>query len=512
MKHFYMLHALRFLKLKFVFTLLLCWGFSIVYSQEGDPFAERDSEPIRLNLLRAGVISPNGQALPYEWSAAYLRNAFGKQGESLPAYQQDSSLCGVGVFNSSDFEERTKIFYTYEEGGKIAGIRFEQKQLDGSFQDYSRKLFEYDDNRQIRYLYQLWDGEWKNDYEERTFYDSEGQPNGVVTREMNESGEWALLDSVSIRFDTEGNAEETLGFVWEESDWIPVSRQLGTFNDEGNYTEFLQQEWNGVSFDTRIRERASYGPSGQRWLRYQLDISITETDTLRPFLRERYEYDAFGYWKNTTLQIADSLTGEFENQARESYQFTRKGIWTGWLQQLWEDDEWVNAQRQRFEGNRSDRQLIVDQYESETDSWVPILRNITRFDEQENLVLEAGSQVYDPFSEVWFNLPMARKCEHSWSPANLSTANQADILSTGLDCVFANPYSLYSPISCNAMEPGKLYDLSLVNMEGKRVLHKKISGGSTFSLDRDMSTGLYHMSIRESGLVRHLQKVIITKQ
>lgn len=494
------------------FLLMGAGGFlcTPATAQLEDGFSGREATPIRLNFIRPALLSPNGKTPPYEWAAAYLTNAFAPLGEERPTFLKDSTFCSTGIANSQDFEEQTQAFYTYTAEGALQEIRFEKIQAGGSFQNFSRKRYAYENGLQSRYLYQLFDAveqAWKDDYQEVATYNESGQLIEYLIQETDGTGTWVNLERISVGYDAAGNAEAITGFVWENEAWLEDFRQLSTFNEDGDFTEIVLQDWDGADWQPLSRERAAYGPGGYHWLNYQLEIADESDGLLKPFIREQYFYNDYGFWIGTEVQMADSVTGEFNNLYRERYGYNRRGIWTSWLQQIWEDSAWVNTIRQRFEGTPKNRMEVMEVYEASTDSWISAFRNFTQFDDNRNLVRIAGTQFFNPISNQWVNQPGTRQCQHFYSEASASTSRREEIPS--LECTLLNPYRTNSPILCLGMEPGQPYVLDLRDMQGRTVLNQPVRGGQAFSMDAQVSEGVYMMTLRQQGRLRHLQKILV---
>ncbi|MEL6846160.1 MAG: hypothetical protein AAFP02_23375, partial [Bacteroidota bacterium] len=162
-------------------------------SAQVSPGPTRTDHGFRLNEIRPFQVAPNAQQPPYEWSATYLQNAFNRPNQQT--YVLDSSICRTGIAGGTQFEDAFKVFNTYDSDLLLLEQRFAQRQAGGDYQNFSRKLYTYDnDGRQTNYLYQTWDGSaWQDDYEEASSYNPEGQPMQYQQREKDSNGQWLNL-------------------------------------------------------------------------------------------------------------------------------------------------------------------------------------------------------------------------------------------------------------------------------------------------------------------------------
>ena len=502
-------HGLRCLIFMCMITLLI-QPYPVLGQEEEDPFTGRNTTPIRLNFIRLTNLGPNSQTPPYGWSAAYLGNAFRELNAGSEIYLQDSSVCALGIPNTKEFDDKVKVFYSYNNNAQVSEIIYQKIQAGGSYENYSRKRYSYQDGEQASYSYQLYDAmtqSWKDDYQETSTFDEEGRIIRLVSQEANAAGILENLDRADVQYDENGNPNQLLGFSWENGEWLNEFRQGTQFNDDGEYKQITLQDWIDGNWKTIARETANYDGNGSFWRDYQLEILDTDTDELQPLMKEEYFYNDRGFWSATLLSIADSVSGELRPQIRERYNYTRRGLWISWRQQIWEDGDWVNALQQEFEGNRNTRFEVLQVFDEDSENWIGGFRNFTRFDDEGNMIVEGGSQFFNPLTNDWINLADTRKCEHSWSTFTATTANKDNI--PGLDCMVLNPYRTNTPINCNGMDQGLPYDLSLIDIQGRKVLQKSVRGGSSFTIDRPLGTGIYQMSLRRNNRLQHIQKIMI---
>ncbi|MEL7532040.1 MAG: T9SS type A sorting domain-containing protein [Bacteroidota bacterium] len=487
-----------------LFAWLMCFAYGGLMAQTS-PGEGREGSDFRLNELRPFVVAQHAQQPPYLWSATYLRNAFGQPGSNN--FVLDSSVCSDGTVGTSQFEARFKISNTYDSDLRLTEQLFREKQAGGNYDNFSRKLYTYDAaGRQTAYLYQLWDAmsnAWVDDYEESTQYNSDGQVSEYKQREIDGNGQWLNLSRETRSYDST-LLSEILTEYWNVS-WIPANRKLITYNEFGFYTEILELASEVGTWDTVGREVATYSNFGFDWDTYRLE-NYVGGGNFEGVVRESYSYDQDGLLEELTRQNYDPILAVWENEFKEQFQYTNKGIWTGWAKETWQNGAWVFSGRQMFQNGPQARQDIMETYDSGSMSWNQAFRAVAAYDSDQNLVQEVNKQSWDMSSSDWVNQNETRQCEHFWSER--STTAIADDLPM-MSCQITNPYRAYAPMQCEGMENGKQYDLQLIDLQGRTVYQKVISGGNSFQIDRSLSTGLYQVQITEGTQVRYTQKLII---
>ena len=468
--------------------------------------AGRVDPDFRLNLLRTEIVSPYGQQPPYDWSAVYLANAFGNH-SSTSSYVLDSSVCGYGVANTTQFGEEIKGYYSYASDGSVSEVLFKEEMPAGTYENFSRKLYTYSNGQRTGYLYQLWNvsmGSWEDEYEEQTLYNADGQQERFSIREIDGTGQWRNLYRESRGYDVDGNLTEILAASWDNGGWLDTAKTTIEYNDIGLYARIHALSWNGAGWDSLSRESADYGEFGMFWDTYLLEEKTQ--NVWEGVVREQYSYDTYGFWTGMSRQGWNSGTGSWENLLREQYAYTRKGIWTGWSQQVWQDSGWVNSIRQTYSSSNQLRQDIMQTWDSLANGWTNGFRVLAQYDGNFNLVREGGIQSWDPATTDWINTADTRQCVYTLRPVN-ATAIHAPLRQ--LDCTMMNPYRVYEPIHCESLQSGKRYELRLTDMQGRTVYQTSVPGGQKLSIDRSLPTGVYSLRISEDHQTHFLRKIII---
>lgn len=493
----------------FLLLTFICFSPSFLLSQGAIGIADRNANPIRVNMVRPQLNLPNAQRPPYEWSGAYLRNAFSTPGENPEVFLMDSSLCGNGQMDGTGFTNHLKVFYTYDGENQLSEVLYKHLRLGGAYENFSRKIYQYENGQQTLYSFQIWDNttqNWKDDYQERITYDAEGRWDEFSSREQNESGEWEFVLREQISYDTAGNPKELIVSSGNGNSWEPTQRLEALFNEEGFYTHIYRQMWTGAAWDTTSRETTTFSAGNSRWRGYTLEEKNPSTGKLENVARELYAYNSYGFWVKTERQEWDQQLEAWQNMLQEEYTYTRRGVWIGWLQQVWQGGEWVNNIRQKYTPGSEGRADLVQEWDASAEDWTNAFRNVIKFDDDKNLEREMGTQKWDDATDSWSVLPETRRCIHAWSPLRTTSIRRP---LPKLNCGIANPYSLRTPIYCESLELGKTYQVDMVDTQGRSVYQTKVRGGQHFSVNQPIANGIYYLQIQEGGQLKHMQKLLI---
>lgn len=485
--------------------LLICSLPTQISAQDLGPAASFNA-PIQLNGIRTQAIGPNRQQPPYEWSGVYVSNSFDAPANDQAIYVRDSSLCQDGVQNTSDFNSTVKMYYNYATDGRLQQVNYVEN-VAGTWQNLARKHLTYANGRISQYRLERWDANnqvWQDNYLEQRAYDANGRLESVMKRTGINNMEMQMRSAYS--YDENGNLSRILNQTMDNG-WNNHSQQTFQNNEVGIPELTLSFAWNGSGWDSLSKESSTFEAFGFQWETYSLSLKDENSGNLEPVIREQYGYNRRGYWRWMTQQVWDKDQGVWENAVREEYDYTNNGIWTSWLQQGWENGDWVNTIRQRYNPNGEIREDLLQAFNTNNQTWENATRVLNKFDENGNLEREAGPQSWA--GQGWVNSEASKQCFHNYSLQSI-VSNRTEMLPQ-LDCLLLNPYKMASPIHCDAMEPGRKYQVQLMDLNGRSILRKNVDGGQAFSLDRPgLSTGIYYLNIYENGQPRFSQKLLIS--
>lgn len=482
----------------------LCFLATPQLVAQGSGAAGRTSLDFQLNLLRPEVVSFHGQQPPYDWAAVYV-GTNPAPADNSQIFLKDSSVCGIGSAGSTSFNDDVSGSYEYDGVGNLVSAVYRMNDGNGNFELFSKKVFSYA-NQEVSYLYQLWDdnsSSWKNDYEEISTFDTEGNQTEFKIREANINGNWENLFRETRAYNSESRLSEVRSAEWTGTAWNDTMLKEISYNALGLYTTIIDFSSNGSGWDTLSRESAQYEQFGLQWSGYLLEVMTL--DGLQPSIRESYFHNQDGDWTGMTRESWNLFTSSWENDSREQYEYTPKGFWTAWTKQTFDGAMWENDARQESVNNGATREEVMKIWNNGTQSWEDQARMTIDLDQDNYIVSETGNQTWDQSSNGWTNSNETKQCRYFW------TTDQVNSLTPEfpqMNCHLENPYRAYSPIDCEAMTPGKEYTIRLIDIQGRTIYQQMIEGGRQVSVDRTVPQGAYVLTISEDNRLQYSRKVL----
>lgn len=491
--------------LALVTCLLCCPGYQSF--AQGSEAAGREFLNFQMNLLSPEIVSFHGQQPPYEWAAVYI-GTNPRQLENSEVYLKDSSVCGVGIAGGTSFQDDVTGKYEYDGEGNLTSAIYRLDDGNGAFELFSKKTFSYSAS-EVTYLYQLWDensSSWVDEYEETSTFDTQGNQIEFVVREVDMNGGLENLFRESRSYDQNGRLSEVFAASWDGTAWNDTARKDIAYNALGLYTDIYDFEWNGSSWDTLSHESAGYEQFGLQWTSYLLETMTS--DGLMPSIRETYNHNQDGYWTSMTRESFDLANETWQNDVREQYEYTDKGYWIGWTRQIFDGSLWQNdAQQEAINGGTS-REEIMSVWDANTQSWENQYRMSVSLDQNDYLTSEIGNQAWDAGTSAWVNSNETKQCRYFWKADEVSAIDPAF---SQMNCHLENPYRIYSPIACDAMNPGKAYTIRLIDLQGRTAYQQVVEGGRQISVDRRVPQGVYTLTISEDNRLRYSRKILFNQ-
>lgn len=360
-----------------------------------------------------------------------------------------------------------------------------------------------------------------------------------------------------------GNITEkrTDAYDLNAGDWLPSKLLLSSYDELENLSQFIEQEWNSSSqvFENKIKKIYTLNGSGQAteviqqtwdngaWINvekenYQYDSGPNAGATL--FLFQKWEN---GAWQNQ-FQVFNSYNqnllastlfqtytdGEWVNGNRsfESYndddllikskrEFWNAGIgdWalssqvlynysgqnnTQTLTQLWDDfnQDWLNSSLVMYSYDSDNRRTEELSQNWINGAWINLFKTSLQYDDAGNLTRSDG--------ELWVNEAWRAQnaCDLYWSV--FSTAiNQT--FENQIQCTLPNPFQTGKSIVCDQLLDHKNYELGVFDINGIQHFSKKITTKNDFFINKNLSSGMYVLIVKnEDGMVFR-QKLIIVQ-
>ena len=156
---------------------------------------------------------------------------------------------------------------------------------------------------------------------------------------------------------------------WEDSIWVNTMKEINTYDESGNLTEYIYQEWIQSEWIDLWRNVYSYDDNGNliidahqqwngsEWVDYRISYYTYDNDGNEI---EVYDIKGGAYnWKviseyddnsNLTLRLEQYWhNDEWLNASQESYTYDNDGHLIESLSQMWENSEWVNEYNYHYE-------------------------------------------------------------------------------------------------------------------------------------------------------------------
>jgi hypothetical protein len=155
-----------------------------------------------------------------------------------------------------------------------------------------------------------------------------------------EDSTWENTEKEIYTFDESGNQTEYIYQNWIQSEWIDLWRNVFTYDDNGNLIIDANQQWNGSEWiDYRIRYY-TYDNDGN-------EIEVYDIVRGAYNLKSISEYDNNS---NLTLRLAQYWQNDdWQNASKYTYTYDTDGYLFEYLSQMWENSEWVNYYNNLYE-------------------------------------------------------------------------------------------------------------------------------------------------------------------
>jgi hypothetical protein len=351
----------------------------------------------------------------------------------------------------------------------------------GTWINYSKINYTYtDDIHLVTMLSQMWDAglsDWVNDMKTEYSYDVTWVPTGHLTSVWATPGNvWENFSLTTITNNPGGNPVEELLQYWDGSvlDWYNSERLTYQYDANDRKSEVLVEQWDLVLmvWNSYEKQTFTYHPNGQmqdnqsyRWNPFGM-IFMDVSD---------YSFDSIGYYLSYYYKYLDP-----------DYQYTGGYRYSYTYNALHQTDE-----------------LLGQDLDGPSNTWIDRSKRLYTYDGNNNNTVELDL-AWDTGLNDWVN---SYKMEHFYS----------DFIGIGEPkavtdyCFFSNPLERGETINCPALQPGKSYQLTLLNLNGQAVASTTIRAGESYQVPQDLSAGMYLMQLCERGMIVATGKMIVSK-
>lgn len=253
-------------------------------------------------------------------------------------------------------------------------------------------------------------------------FDADNRPLRSVIYRYVTANEWVPDQRQTFTYDEEGNTTLFLLEEWDEAGetWLPLKQEESTY-ENGRLVTFLRQKgMNGelqnnrrwfYEYNANGRETGkllqSWNPATATWS--NLTRKITAYDAEGHILTQRLERFEEGNWINrrrrlwtweagmmqpseTLSQVWSAEEATWVNFFRKTYGMTPNGLWSGTINEEWDPvgNEWVRKFKQTFAINLAGNSTSFFKESWFNDEWQPVVRSQYNYSAAENTALLQG--------------------------------------------------------------------------------------------------------------------------
>jgi|GEM_PF-2337343 len=354
------------------------------------------------------------------------------------------------------------------------------------------------------------------------------------------------------------NDDSTAAIEWKLSE-----RHVHAYNNQGQRINTEVSGFTNDQWSKKQRRIFTFGEDNVLNLRQDLIWS----DSLNLWindLRTTFSYNHFGKEEEIVRQKWDKGGWVLFEKTTKSYAYN--DLIETQIKYAWNanDHFWVEDSRKLFAYNNEEL-LILELYQewSETlNAWMNISQNAFTYNEDDNLVnssqsnwdeairkfvestrtsleynelgqvagteivslngnisnaLAAQTAIYDTDGNLGNVLhsqwnaeiqewEVLSKLMHYYSRTYIGNLDGSSF--SGINCFFANPYSIGETWYCEALKKDLYYAVNVYDLMGRPHFSGSFYGGNSFRIDRHIPSGFYTVVIR-GGLDQHTEKVFI---
>ncbi len=271
-----------------------------------------------------------------------------------------------------------------------------------------------------------------------------------------------------------GKEEEIVRHKWDKGSWVPseMTSKSYTFNDLiENQIKYI---WNSFHNEWEEESRKIFTYNSDELL--IIEINQEWSDTLNGWInitQNAFTYDDEDNLVNSSHSYWDAANSRFIESTRTSLVYNELGQVAG-------------SQMVSLNGNISNA----------------IALQAAVYDSDGNLGNVLHSQ-WNPESQEW---EVLTRLMHYYSRTYIGNLDGSSF--SGINCLFANPYTIGDTWFCEAVKKDLYYTIHVFDLMGRPYFSGSFYGGSSFRIDRQIPSGFYTVVIR-GGLDQHTEKVFI---
>ncbi|MCC6724866.1 MAG: T9SS type A sorting domain-containing protein [Saprospiraceae bacterium] len=347
--------------------------------------------------------------------------------------------------------------------------------------------------------------------------------------------QWRNLSHLNYEYNNQGVLIGQTEQHWDTltNAWVNYTHTQNTPNANGDYTEVLNQTWDGQTWQNVERVKSVFGANG---VIESLTQQVWENGAWRNNLRILYASNAFGKFVLTKFQLWSTTTNLFYDVNRQTYfydsaqpelevkqitevynqdemrwdsssqllkAYDSQGSMTEQATQLWSpvDSTWTNSNRIFQNFNAAGDVTLRTEFVWNGSQWV-------NFFQVNNVYDTAANQTRFEVSQ-WdvTQWRMLTSCDFYPRFHHLVLAANEPLVQP---CNWPNPYRLGTPVQCAFIGEGNAKRLEVYDLSGQLLHSQNIEKQEVVEINAPLPTGFYILKTTGNNGLFAPQKIMIT--
>jgi hypothetical protein len=329
-----------------MYSIFIVWTiglfFSIHAQQSNENYIPKNGKsPLYIEYENSGIPEETLQKV-------FAHNQESKYGSDAPM-ETVYKVAQLTKIHNTGTDDRYS--YTYSSDGYLMSLFFERRSNDSDW-EYQRKVEHYPGTGEqvdSSYYYDWLEGSWVLIAKVYNTFDNNGNLINVMEYDRDNANDpWEYSYKTEYTLNADGTPAEIIYYYYSDSQWVPVQRDLHTYDSNGAKLTSYYDVYENGSFNFWSRFLYTNNSSGsnisyiiERWIDdawQKKDSTVYQRDADDNILTsEKYQ------WNND----------EWEAEVRYVYTYTPAGFRQQYVKQYYTND-WVNEFRSRhiIEGNK----------------------------------------------------------------------------------------------------------------------------------------------------------------
>ncbi len=386
--------------------------------------------------------------------------------------------------------------HTYDAASQTALPTERQYNLD--FTEDGKAL----QSRKEQYL--PWLGQWRNF--SFTTYVYDGQNNLIEQTEQR----WDTLAAGWINFtrtqntpNLNGDFTEVLNQKWEGGVWKNVDKIKSVFNANGYIETLTQQLWDhaGGAWKNNFRIIYATNANGQ-FVQTKFQLWDASGNNFYDVSRTNFTYNPQQLESEAVTEIFNAGAAAWEKSSRTLKNYDSSGNLTEQISQLWNNvgSDWQNDRRTIQNFNAAKQVTLRTEQTWNGANWTNFFQTNNVYGTNGNLTRFEVSQWQ---TTQW---ALLNTCDFYWRFHHEILAVQEP---AGVFCKIPNPYRPGTTIACDQLPAGHSFQLALFDLTGKIIRQEKFDSQNFVKIAAPLPAGLYVLTISGEQGVLFSQKLLI---